>query len=287
MQNTGGKYMKKIFLCIALAHAALVINSAMATNEGVCGISEIKAGTCTGAATGYGIEAGTGAGNVCAGGNSECTACSQDSTQNCNKNTYNITFEQNNCKSYTTTCYNGIPIRSCSECSSGYILLEKQIPWCTNYISYQVCRKQITSSSECWVGDVAHNDWKASAIGDNLIQSYFQYIGSCNSSDSSCVNPTSGQYCDRVYVYGCADGYYNGADDYYAAEYSRDYKLIRCSACPTVPESWMQQYLHSAWYGSGISPVYKINSCYIGNGDGALYTDNTGTFEWDGCYYEE
>ena len=67
--------MKKIFLCIALAQAAFVINSAMVINEGVCGISEIKAGTCTGAATGYGIEAETGAGNACAGGNSECTAC--------------------------------------------------------------------------------------------------------------------------------------------------------------------------------------------------------------------
>ncbi|MDE6481945.1 MAG: hypothetical protein K2L25_03955 [Alphaproteobacteria bacterium] len=267
--------MKKIFLFIALAQAVLVVNSAMATNAGICGISDIKAGTCTGAAAGYGVVLGHG--HIC---HKNCVTCSKDSTQNCNTNTYNITFEQDGCKDIQTTCYNGIPIKSCSECNTGYVRLSKQIPWCNNAFLYQVCRKKITNDAEC--PTVFTSDWGVASKGTNLIESYSQSLIDCASSDVACAPENVGdKFCDRFYYYGCADGYYNAVDE----NYSKDYKLIKCNKCPTPPETWMQKYLHSAYFYGNIEPARGVESCYVGGAEDGLYTDDIGTFEWeDGCY---
>lgn len=266
--------MKKLFFIIVLVHTTAVVNVAVAK----CGISDIKAGTCTGAAAGYGIDLG--AGNKCQNSKSECLVCVKDSTDTCNKNTYNITFEQEGCQSYSATCYNGIPIMSCSKCNTGYILLRKQIPWCNNDgATYQVCRKEIKNvATDC--PQVFESDWGASSKGTDLIERYSQDVVSCSSSSGTCVDNSGADYCDRFYYYGCADGYYNKEDDFY----SKDYKLIKCSKCPTPPETWMQKYVHSALSGGFIEPVATVELCYVGGAEDGLYTDDIGTFEWDGCY---
>lgn len=226
------------------------------------------------------------AGRVCYGGNSvaadtcvtPCISCAAGSTltqvtgtssdggcsftyDNCVPNTTTCKAVANscitgnaaaisNCTTSTTTCFGGQPVRTCTECETGYNLTvdELTVSGCSNTYSRNICKKNATLC----LPRLCKNDttWVSAGTGVD------------SRTDRSCIDNIvdGGSTCTEITVKRCAAGYYGNG--------------ITCTACPdggtTTPVTEKS--------GTGILAQYtnKITDCYITTG-----ADSTGSFEYD------